>query len=161
MVSKAARARPGAEPATILDRTSAPALRCVIDGPRAIAPAVEAVIGPRGMGGLARSLTPKTLDMIGLAAMEVLHTVLEHRGCQGPAGGVLVELWVQPALAVLVVDHAGPSLPGWLIANWDRGDEPAALDASSWGWLMVREALDGVGTARRGDRRLILLEKRL
>jgi hypothetical protein len=148
----------------ILQRTSAPALRCPFDGPRSIAPAVEAVIGPRGLAGIARPLSPGTLDMLGLAAMEVLHTVLEHCGGQRAASGASVELWIEPRLAVLVVRHAGPALPGWLIANWDRGEEPALHDTPcdcGWGWLLVREALDGVGTARAGGRHLLFLEKRL
>jgi hypothetical protein len=146
----------------ILQRIDAPALSCVFAGTRSIAPAVEAVIGPRGLAGLARSLTPRTLDMVGLASMEVLHTVLEMCGDQGAAGGASVELWIEPRLAVIVVGYAGPRLPDGLIANWDRGGEPAVLDASSgWGWLLVREAFDGVGAGRCGDRRLLFLEKRL
>jgi hypothetical protein len=156
------RAGAGAGPTAILQQISAPALRCVFDSPRSIAPAVEAVLGPRGLAGRARSLTPKTLDMVGLATMEVLHTVLEHCGDQRAAGGASVELWVEPGLAVLVVGHAGPALPDWLIANWDRGEEPGVPDASTgWGWLLVREALDGVSAGRCGDRRLLFLEKRL
>lgn len=161
MVSKAARVRSGAEPSMIPQRIATPALRCLVDGPRSIAPAVEAVIGARGLAGRAPSLTPKTLDMIGLAVMEALHTVLEHRGDQRRGRGVSVELWVEPTLAVMVVDHPGPALPDGLVANWDRGDEPAVLDGLSWGWLLVREALDGVSTASRGDRQLLFLEKRL
>ena len=148
----------------ILQHNAAPALRCVFDSPRGIAPAVESVLA--GLFGRARSLTPKTVDMIGLAATEVLHTVLEHCGRQRTAGGAPVELslelWVEPELAVLVIGHAGPALPEWLISNWDRGEEPALLDApGGWGWLLVREALDGVSTGRCGDRRLLFLEKRL
>ncbi len=146
----------------ILQRISAPALRCLFDGPRSIAPAVEAVIGPRGLAGVACPLTPKTLDLVGLAVMEVLHTVLEHSGDQRAAGGASVELWIEPKLAVVVVDFIGPGLPDWLVANWDRGEEPALLDASAgWGWLLVREALDGVSAVRLGNRRLLFLEKRL
>jgi hypothetical protein len=147
----------------ILQRTSAPLLRCPFDGSRSIAPAVEAVIGPRGLGGIARRLTPRTLDLIGVATLEVLHTVIEHCGDQR-ACGASVELWIEPRLAVIVVGYAGAALPGWQIANWDRGEEPTLHDTPpgcGWGWLLVREALDGVSAGRCGGRRLLFLEKRL
>ena len=145
-----------------LQHTAAPALRCGFHDAGGIAPAVEAVLGPRGLGGRARSLTPKTLELIGLATMEVLHSVLDHCVDQRAGRGVSLELWVEPRLAVLVVSHAGPAIPDWLIANWDRGEEPAVPDApAGWGWLLVREALDGVSASRRGHRPLLLLEKRL
>lgn len=145
----------------ILQRTSAPALCCAFDSPRSIAPAVEAVIGPRGLAGIAGAPTPKTLDLVGLATMEILHSVLDHCGDQH---GATVELWIEPELAVVVVRHCGPALPDWLLVNWDRGEEPALLDTpvgSGWGWLLVREALDGVSASRSGNRRMLLLEKRL
>ena len=152
----------------ILQRTSVPALRCPFDGHRSIQPAVEAVIGPYGLAGAARSLTPKTLNLIGLAMMEVLHSVLEHCGDQPASVGACVELWIEPKLAVIAVAHAGPALPGWLLANWDRGEEPALDETpagTGWGWLLVREALDSVGAVRSGrrcgGRRLLFLEKRL
>ncbi len=141
------RAETGPSVAANLQRSSGPALRCVFHGPRGVEPAVAAVIGPRGLAGLARG------NDGGL---------LEHCPGQATSGGVSLELWVEPKLAVLVVCHAGPALPEWLIANWDRGEEPAVLDApSGWGWLLVREALDGVSAAASGDRQLLLLEKRL
>jgi hypothetical protein len=55
-------------------------------------------------------------------------------------------------------------LPGWLIANWDRVDGPALNETppgNHWGWLLVREALDGVSDAEIQGQRLIFLEKRL
>ena len=149
----------------ILQRISVPAMRCVVDGPRGIGPAVGAMIGPGGLAGV-RSLTPRTLDLLGLAAMEVLHTLLEH-GCdrvggRAGSGGISVELWLEPQLAVVAIGHAGPPLPDWLLANWDRSEEPALPDASSgWGWLLVREALDGVSAGGSDNRRLLFLEKRL
>ena len=155
----------GAAPAMMLRQVWAPALGCRIDGPRGIAPAVDAVIGPRGLGGLdgiGQPLTPRTLDLVGLATLEVLHSVLER--CGDRAAGASVELWIEPQLAVLVVGYTGPALPDWLLANWDRNSEPALDDTPAgcgWGWLLVREALDGVGFSRCGARRLLLLEKRL
>ena len=161
----------------ILQRISAPAMRCVVGGPRGIGPAVGAMIGPGGLAGI-RSLTPRTLDLLGLAAMEVLHTLVED-GCEGGgdrvggrvgdrigdrvgSGGISVELWLEPRLAVIAIGHAGPPLPDWLLANWDRGEEPALPDASGgWGWLLVREALDGVSAGGTDNRRLLFLEKRL
>lgn len=148
----------------ILQRTLAPTVQCPVESHRSIVPAVEAMIGREGLAGAAKGITPGILDMVGLAVMEVLHTLLERCGEQRPGDGPTVELWIEPRLAVIAVSWTGPALPDWLLARWDRGDETAMFEAppgSSWGWLLVREALDSVTTARRGGRRLLLLEKRL
>lgn len=148
----------------ILLHQSAPVLRLPFEGAHSIAPVVEALIGVRGLAGISRPPTPRTLDLVGLAAMEVLHTVLEFSGDQRGAADASVALWSEPALAIAVVRYAGPTLPDWLLTNWDRGAEPAVLDAPrgcGWGWLLVREALDGVSATRSGSRNLLFLEKRL
>jgi hypothetical protein len=147
----------------ILLRRSAPLLELPFAGARGIPSAVEALIGPRGLGAAIRPATPKTLDLVGLAMMEVLHSIVECSGERrgGPAGSVA--LWTEPELAVIVVRFAGPPLPGWLVANWDRGEEPTSPEAprgcGGWGWLLVREALDGVSAVRSGNRNLLFLER--
>jgi hypothetical protein len=148
----------------ILLRRSDPLLDLPFAGAGSIAPAVEALIGRRGLAGIASPPTPRMLDLVGLAAMEVLHTVVELAGDQRGAAGASVALWTEPALAVIVVRFAGPPLPEWLLANWDRGEEPAVVETPcgcGWGWLLVREALDAVSATRAGSRNLLYLEKRL
>ena len=148
----------------ILLRGTAPVLSLGFEGAGSIAPAVEALIGPRGLAGIVRPATPRTLDLIGLAIMEVLHSVVEISGDQRGRAGTSVTLWTEPKLAVVAVRFAGLPLPEWLLANWDRGEEPAVAETPrgyGWGWLLVREALDAVSVTRAGNRNILFLEKRL
>jgi hypothetical protein len=145
----------------ILLRRSAPLLDMPFEGAQGIPPAVEALIGPRGLAGAIRQATPRTLDLVGLAVMEVLHTIVEHLGERRGLSGS-VALWTEPRLAIIAVSWAGPALPDWMLANWDRGEEPASLEAplgSGWGWLLVREAVDGVSAMRSGSRNILYLER--
>ena len=148
----------------MLLRRPRPVLSVPFVGTRSIAPAVEALIGPRGLGGIGRAPTPRTLELVGLAVMEVLHSIVELSGKGRGLANASVVLWAEPALAIIVVRFAGPALPERLLTNWDRGEEPMlpeAAEGEGWGWLLVREALDAVGAARASGRNLLFLEKRL
>ena len=143
--------------------TISPVLDAALGDARDIAGAVRAVTGPRGLAGMARRPAPKALELMTMALTEVLQTILDFSGAQDPDCAA-VGLWVEPTLLVIAVRFAGPPLPDWLIANWDRGEPPAVLAPpgdSGWRWLVVREAFDSAGQqrARRGN--LLFLEKRL
>ncbi len=147
----------------ILLRRSAPLLQLPFEGAQGIPSAVETLIGPKGLAGAIRPATPRTLDLLGLAVMEVLHTIVEVSGDPGGRLSGSVALWTEPRLAMIVVRFAGRPLPDRLLADWDRGAEPASPEAplgcDGWGWLLVREALDGVGAVRSGNRNLLFLER--
>lgn len=103
------------------------------------------------------------LSAIGLALGEVLATVLDFCGPQHRLRGA-VGLWVEPTLAIVSVRFAGPPLPDWLLTNWDRGEPPAVIalpSAVGWGWLLVREAIEGVAQLRTRRGNVLLLERRL
>lgn len=146
----------------ILLRRSAPLLQLPFEGAQGIPPAVEALIGPRGLARAIRQATPRTLDLVGLAVMEVLHTIVELTGERRGVPSGSIALWTEPRLAVIAVSWAGPPLPDRLLASWDRGEEPASAEAplgGGWGWLLVREAVDGVGAMRSGNRNMLFLER--
>ncbi len=146
----------------ILLRRSAPLLEVPFDGAHSIPDAVEALIGPRGLAGAIRQATPRTLDLVGLAVMEVLHTIVEHAAHRRGGSSGTAALWTEPRLAMIAVSFAGPPLPAALLSSWDRGQEPEGQGTSGdcgWGWLLVREALDGVSAVRTANRNLLFLER--
>ncbi|MEM6662576.1 MAG: hypothetical protein AAF666_10415 [Pseudomonadota bacterium] len=109
-------------------------------------------------------ITPEMLEIFGLALNEVLHTISEVAGEQTVADDSSIELWVERTLVIVCVKFRGAPLPNWLLANWDRAQEPAVLAPNTetgWGWLLVREALDAVSHGWRGSEQLLYLEKRI
>lgn len=127
---------------------------------RDIPAAVQAIAGPRGLGRAAPPGAAGTLGLVGAALAEALQSVVELNGAQDPdrAG---VELWVEPTLMIVVVRFAGPPLPEWLVANWDRGEAPRRPRTGGWGWLTVREAMHGASQQRGRGHNLLFLEIRL
>lgn len=145
--------------------TISPMLDAALGDARDIAGAVQAMTGPRGLAGMARQPAPKVPDLMAMALTEVLQNVIDFSGAQDPDRAA-VELWVEPSLVILAVRFAGPPLPDWMIANWDRGEPPAAPafpgdGGWGWGWLIVREAFDSTGQQPAGGGNLLFLEKRL
>ncbi|MFK7944012.1 MAG: hypothetical protein AB8B85_14010, partial [Paracoccaceae bacterium] len=142
-----------------------PALACGLKGgPRDISATIELVLGSDGIAGLSRLRTPETVELIGLALNEVLHSVHEFSGEQTEADESRVELWLEPTILIVTVCFRGKSLPDWLLANWDRCREPAVLTPPGecgWGWLLVREALDSVTHSWSGSQQILFLERRL
>lgn len=133
-------------------------------GSGAIADAVADLIGPAGLADAYRGLTPESVEMFGLALIEILHSVDEYCGAGALADGAIAELWTGQHLAVLVLRFRGRPLPEWLVANWDRMQEPERLAPSGeagWGWLLVREALDSVDHRMCADAQMLLLERRI
>lgn len=115
----------------------------------------------------ARRLPSVPMDIVEagrVALKEVLRTVLDISGPQAADDESIVEVWVEPGLLIMCVNFRGDPLPEWLLANWDRGREPAILAPVShtgWSWLLVREALDSVLYEKSGDRQFLFLERRL
>ena len=142
-----------------------PALACRLKGgPRDISDVVETVLGSEGIAGRTQITTPETVELLGLALNEVLHSVHEFAGEQTEADDSRVELWVESALLIVTVSFRGKGMPDWLLTNWDRCREPAVLtppSESGWGWLLVREALDSVSHSWVDSRQLLFLERRL
>ncbi|MEM7188115.1 MAG: hypothetical protein AAF439_00765, partial [Pseudomonadota bacterium] len=109
-------------------------------------------------------ITPEMLEILGLALNEVLHTIGEICGEQTGPDESSIELWLEQTLLIVCVKFRGAPLPDWLLANWDRAQEPAVLAPNAelgWGWLLVREALDAVSHGWRGSEQLLFLEKRI
>lgn len=112
---------------------------------------------------LPRPPSSDTIELLSLALSEVLHTITDVCGQQTDADASHIELWLEPSFAIVSVRFRGAPMPDWLLANWDRAQEPAVLAPASdsgWGWLVVREALDGVSHDWSGSAQLIFLEKR-
>lgn len=143
----------------------APVLSCqFIGGPGEIPGLVDNLLGVDGLSGLPSLPTPETLEILGLALNEVLHSITDIAGRQTAGDASSVELWVEQTLVILCVRFRGAPLPDWLLQNWDRAQEPAVLAPSidcGWGWLLVREALDAVSHGWRGSEQLLFLEKRI
>ncbi|MEM1300401.1 MAG: hypothetical protein AAGH68_14100 [Pseudomonadota bacterium] len=142
-----------------------PSLACSLrGGPRDISSTVETMLGPEGIAGRTSFSTPETVELLGLALNEVLHSVHEFSGEQTDADDSRVELWVEKTLLILTVSFRGMALPEWLLTNWDRCREPAVLTPPGecgWGWLLVREALDSVSHSWVNGRQVLFLERRL
>ena len=143
----------------------APVLSCrFVGGPGDIPGLVDHLLGLDGLSGLPNLPTPETLEILGLALNEVLHSIADISGRQTTGDNSSVELWVEQTLVILCVRFRGAPLPEWLLQNWDRAQEPAVLAPSidcGWGWLLVREALDAVSHGWRGSEQLLFLEKRI
>lgn len=142
----------------------APVLACRFEGGNAEIPAmVDELLSQRQAWCAARRSTPDTLELLGLALGEVLHTIVEFSGNQGRDANSGIELWIEESLVILSVHFSGRELPDWLLRNWDRAQEPAVLAPPQdigWGWLLVREALDNVCASRVGNKQILFLEKR-
>lgn len=142
-----------------------PVLSCrFIGGPGEIPNLVDSLLGSSGLSGMPNLPTPETLEILGLALNEVLHSITDIAGRQTDGDASSVELWVEETLVILCVRFRGAPLPDWLLQNWDRAQEPAVLAPSidcGWGWLLVREALDAVSHGWRGSEQLLFLEKRI
>lgn len=144
----------------LLQRT-APMLHVPLGGADSIQRVVARVTA--GLAASAHPPAPGELEHLALALSEVMLTVIGTCGEQDPASAS-VELWLQPCLAVVTIRFSGPRLPDWLLANWDRGREPAVLTPptdSGWGWPLVRGELDAIQHQRVPGGQLLLLEKRL
>lgn len=143
----------------------APVLLCrFAGGPGDIPSIVDNLLGLDGLASLPAVPTPETLEILGLALNEVLHSITEIAGPQNEGDASSVELWIEETLVILCVRFRGAPLPDWLLQNWDRAQEPAVLAPSidcGWGWLLVREALDAVNHGWRGSEQLLFLEKRI
>lgn len=143
----------------------APVLSCrLVGGPSAISSIVDDVLSPQGLAGIPTGPTPEMLEILGLALNEVLHSITEISGRQTEGDAASVDLWVEKTLVIICVRFRGAPMPGWLLTNWDRAQEPATLAPSiecGWGWLLVREALDSVSHCWRGSEQLLFLEKRI
>lgn len=136
----------------------------LLGGARAIPSIVDDLIGFEAFSEEPGRNTPETLEILGLALNEVLHSINEFVGEQTLADDASVELWTGDTIIIFCVKFHGNPLPGWLIQNWDRSQEPAILAPSTdagWGWLLVREALDGASHLWRGSQQLLFLEKRI
>lgn len=149
----------------MLQQSTVPLARVPLSGAHGIPQAVREMTGPRGLARTPRPPAPKALEKVGVAVDEVLSTIVSCCGEQDPARAG-VELWVEPELAVIAVRFAGAPLPGWLLANWDRGEEPTVLTPPTdsgwgWGWPAVREAVESVSLVPVPDGQMLLLEKRL
>lgn len=142
----------------------APVLSCrLAGGPTEIPRIVEDLINADALHGVGPGRSPEMLEILGLALNEILHTVGEIAGEQTEADQSAVELWIEKTLVIICVKFRGAPLPGWLLANWDRAQEPAVLAPhtdAGWGWLLVREALDAVSHSWDGSAQLLFLEKR-
>lgn len=142
-----------------------PTLACRLrGGSRDISDVVDTILGQEGVAGRTQISTPETIELLGLALNEVLHSVNEFAGEQSEGDDSRVELWVESAILIVTVGFRGKALPEWLLTNWDRCREPAVLtppSESGWGWLLVREALDSVSHAWVDSRQVLFLERRL
>lgn len=143
----------------------APVLSCRFAGGQvAIPTVVEELVNARALNAAGLGDTPETLEILGLALNEILHTITEIAGEQTDADASVIELWIERTLLIVCVRFRGAPLPPWLLANWDRAQEPAVLAPRTecgWGWLLVREALDAVSHGWQGSEQLLFLEKRL
>ncbi|MEM7743246.1 MAG: ATP-binding protein [Pseudomonadota bacterium] len=122
------------------------------------------LLASHGLRNLFASRSPESVDLLGLALNEILYTVVEVAGEQRERDESCIELWADTHLVVFCVKFQGAPLPDWLLANWDRAQEPAVLappDDSGWGWLLVREALDSVMLVQNGDTQHLFLERRV
>lgn len=144
---------------------TSPIVACrLIGGARAIPSIVDDLIGFDKLTETSGKSTPETLEILGLAMNEVLHSINEFAGEQTVADDASVELWTGDTLIVFCAKFHGNPLPDWLTKNWDRAQEPAVLAPSTdagWGWLLVREALDSVSHIWRGSQQVLFLEKRI
>lgn len=144
---------------------ASPILACrLVGGARAIPGIVDDLLGAEGLSRSPAGATPETLEILGLALNEVLHSINEFAGEQSIADDASIELWIGDRLVVICAKFHGNPLPAWLLTNWDRGQEPAVLAPSSdagWGWLLVREALDNVSLSWRGSQQLLFLDRRV
>ncbi|MEM9140235.1 MAG: hypothetical protein AAGB15_10445, partial [Pseudomonadota bacterium] len=106
----------------------APVLSCrLIGGPAAIPSIVDDLLSTHGLAGLRSAPTPETLEILGLALNEVLHSITEIAGPQNEGDAATVELWIESTLVIICVRFRGTALPTWLVTNWDRAQEPATL----------------------------------
>ena len=125
---------------------------------------VEDLLASPGLRGLIAARSPEAVALLGLALNEVLYTLTELGGDAGIGTDGTIGLWTDTRLVIFCIRFAGPPLPDWLLANWDRAQEPAVLappDDCGWGWLLVREALDAVSQDISGEDQLLLLERRV
>ena len=143
----------------------APVFFCrLTSGGMAIPEVVDDLINADVFSSRHLSVTPEVLEVFGLALNEILHTISEIAGEQTEADEASIELWVEKTLMIVCVKFRGAPLPNWLLANWNRAQEPAVLAPNTetgWGWLLVREALDAVNHGWRGSEQLLFLEKRI
>ena len=141
-----------------------PALACrLIGGPRSMSAVVDEVLRSPAMRNSVGARSPEAIDLLGLALNEVLYSVHEFAGEQTEADGSCVELWAEATVMIVTVKFRGAALPSWLLANWDRGREPAMLappHEAGWGWLLVREALDSVSHVWADSQQILFLERR-
>lgn len=143
----------------------APVLECRLTGGTKVLPGiVDDLLGVAGSTGDGPFPTPETLEILGLALIEVLHTVTDLAGEQTEEDEAGLELWIERNLIIVCLRFSGKPLPDWLLSNWDRAREPAVLAPSTetgWGWLLVREALDSVTLSYAEGQQILFLEKRL
>lgn len=148
-----------------LDSEIAPVLSRRFVGGTPLVPGIVDDVLDEGMRKFEkRSANHDNLELLGLALNEVLHTVTEVCGQQTDADNSYIDLWRERTFVIVCVRFRGAALPDWLIANWDRSQEPAMLAPtidSGWGWLVVREALDAVSHQWSGSEQMLFLEKRM
>lgn len=136
----------------------------LVGGPSSIPGIVDDVLGPLAWSCIPAPPTRETVEALGLALMEVLHSIVETAGGQSESDGSSVDLWIEPTLIIICVRFRGLPLPDWLVTNWNRAEEPAVLAPATecgWGWLLVREALDAVSHDWHCGEQLLFLEKRI
>lgn len=142
-----------------------PVMACRLSGGvRSISGIIEDLLEAPGLRSAVSGISPEVLEILGLALNEVLFTVHEFSGEQADADASSVELFADSTLLVVCVKFRGQPLPGWLLSNWDRGQEPAKLAPPTevgWGWLLVREALDSVAHTWCDSQQILFLERRL
>lgn len=142
-----------------------PKLECDLwGGSKSIGVIVETLVGPGGISASGLIRSPETLELLGLALNEVLHSINEFAGEQCEDDASRVEMWVESTLCIFTVSFRGHPLPDWLLTNWDRAQDPAVLAPPTevgWGWLLVREALDSVTHSWADGQQILFLERRL
>ncbi|MEM1160933.1 MAG: hypothetical protein AAGJ28_08365 [Pseudomonadota bacterium] len=138
-------------------------IRSFAGGMQRIPRAVDDILGEHGIMAVRQGLTPESIEILGLALCEVLHSL--HEMLEGTIpDGASVELWIEPTMIILSVSYQGPPVPNWLLTNWDRTQQPAFLAPPGdigWGWLLVREAFESVSEEHSGSQNIIFLERRL
>lgn len=141
-----------------------PMLECGLSGgSKSIGAVVETLVGPGGISGSGLICSPETLELLGLALIEVLHSINEFAGEQCETDASRVEIWVESTLCIFTVSFRGCPLPDWLLTNWDRARDPAVLvppTESGWGWLLVREAMDSVTHTWADGQQVLFMERR-
>lgn len=113
-----------------------------------------------------QNFVPATLtrELLALALTEILNTITDVAGPQTEADASSIELWLDRHLLIITIRFRGTPLPDWLLANWDKGQQPTVLPPRAdygWGWLAIREALDAVSLDWQGSEQVLILERRL